>query len=255
MSVAPSPCPDAEGGGIPSGHRLNAAIVTLFPELFEAFLRTSFIGRAIVQDRLSVHLEWLRQHGLGKHRSVDDTPYGGGSGMVMRVDCVVSAIEAAERSALAGERMHRVLLTPQGRPMHQRVAHELAERGSLLVVCGRYEGFDERIRAFVDEELSLGDFVMTGGEVAAMAVLESVVRLLPGVLGNEASIEQESFSEAQGGLLEYPQYTRPAEFRSRTIPDVLRSGDHGRIAEWRRQQSEERTRTRRSDLFARGGQS
>ncbi len=248
MSVEAPACPGGEGAGGPV-HRLDVAIVTLFPELFAPFLQTSFVARAIAQGRLGVHLEWMRAHGIGRHRSIDDTPYGGGSGMVMRADCVVAAIESAERGALSGRRMHRVLLTPQGRPLRQQVAHELAKRDSLLMVCGRYEGFDERVRIHVDEELSLGDFVMTGGEVGAMAVLECVVRLLPGVLGNSESVEQESFSVAQGGLLEYPQYTRPLEFRGAVVPEILRSGDHGRIAEWREQQSKQRTRERRKDLL------
>lgn len=229
--------------------QLSVAIVTLFPELFEPFLRTSFVGKAVAMRRVGVHLERLREHGLGRHLSIDDTPYGGGSGMVMRVDCVVSAIEAAESKAFCDRRMHRVLLTPQGRPLTQRIARELSAQESLLLVCGRYEGFDERVRHYVDAELSLGDFVMTGGEVAAMAVLESTIRLLPGVLGNHESIHEESFSEAQGGMLEYPHYTRPLEFRGQEVPVILRSGDHGRIAEWRRAQSHLRTSVRRNDLL------
>src|SRR5262249_28831572 len=150
----------------------------------------------------------LRAFGIGKHKSVDDTPYGGGSGMVMRVDVLVACMEAADPDHTA----HRVLLTPQGAPLDQARVRALAGRPELLLVCGRYEGFDERVRAHVDEEISLGDFVMTGGEVAAMAILEAVVRLLPGVLGNEESTREESHSPETGGLLEYPQYTRPAEF-------------------------------------------
>jgi tRNA (guanine37-N1)-methyltransferase len=228
---------------------VHAAIVTLFPELFTSFLSTSLVKRAIGCGRLHVHLEELRRHGLGRHLSVDDTPYGGGSGMVMRVDCVVQAIEAAVLALDGPLRPHRVLLTPQGRPFTQVVAERLAGREALLLVCGRYEGFDERIRAFVDEEISLGDFVMTGGEVAAMAVLEACVRLLPGVLGNEASACEESFSHAQGRLLEYPQYTRPQDFRGLGVPEVLRSGDHARIRAWRQERTLERTRERRADLL------
>jgi tRNA (guanine37-N1)-methyltransferase len=233
---------------------MKLGVVTLFPELFGPFFATSFVGRAVSDGVLGVHLEALRTHGLGVHRAVDDTPYGGGSGMVMRPDCVVSAIESAE-AALAGlpggpERPHRVLLTPQGRVFEQPIARRLAERPALVLVCGRYEGFDERIRYFADEELSLGSFVMTGGEVAAMAVVEAVVRLLPGVLGNADSVEEESFSPACRGLLEYPQFTRPVSFRGFEVPEVLRGGDHEKIAAFRRAQSVARTRVRRPDLVA-----
>lgn len=225
---------------------MRVTVVTLFPELFAPFCAVSFVKRGIEGGQLSVELEPLRQHGLGKHLSVDDTPYGGGSGMLMRVDCVVSAIEAAE--ARLGGRAHRVLLCPSGEPLAQRHLRELAARESLVLVCGRYEGFDERTRSFVDQELSLGDFVLTGGEVAAMAIIEGTVRLLPGVLGNEASPHEESFSEGWGGLLEYPQYTRPAEFRGMGVPEILKSGDHAKIAAWRLEQAVERTTERRPDL-------
>lgn len=229
---------------------MQVGIVSLFPELFTPFLATSFVGRAIASGQLSVHLEALRQHGIGKHLSLDDTPYGGGSGMVMRVDCVVSGIEAAE--AALGQRAQRVLLTPQGAPLNQAMAGELAEVGCLVLVCGRYEGFDERVRGFVDREVSVGDVVLTGGEIPAMAVLEACVRLIPGVLGNADSPKEESFSAACGGVLEYPQYTRPASFRGLEVPEVLKSGDHGRIKSWRQQQAALRTRERRPDLGASG---
>jgi tRNA (guanine37-N1)-methyltransferase len=230
---------------------MRVGIVTLFPELFDAFLATSFVARAIDAGTLRVHLEALREHGLGKHRSVDDTPYGGGSGMVMRPDCVVAAMESAEQALAVEGRSHRVLLTPQGQPLGQSMVRRLSGQDSLLLVCGRYEGFDERVRRHVDEELSLGDFVLTGGEVAAMAVIEACVRLLPGVLGNADSVAQESFSEGWDGLLEYPQFTRPLSFRGLEVPEILRSGDHGRIAAWRREQAEARTRERRPDLTGR----
>lgn len=225
---------------------MRIGIVTLFPELFEPFLRLGFVGKAQSQGQLEVHVENLREHGLGVHKSIDDTPYGGGSGMVMRVDCVTAAIEAAQATSLVPFR--KILLTPQGRPFRQPVARELATQGGLLLICGRYEGFDERTRLLVDDEISLGDFVMTGGEVAAMAVIEACVRLLPGVLGNEASVEEESFSESLEGMLEYPQYTRPAEFRGLEVPEVLKSGDHAKVAAWRRQQARERTHHRRPEL-------
>ena len=228
---------------------MQVAIVTLFPELFEPFASTSFVGRARDNGALTLHLEALRRHGLGNHLSVDDTPYGGGSGMVMRPDCVVAAMEAAEASL--GGRSHRVLLTPQGKVFEQSSARRLSSHASVLLVCGRYEGFDERVRYFVDEELSLGDFVLTGGEVAAMCVIESMVRLLPGVLGNADSVREESFSPACEGLLEYPQYTRPASFREHDVPEVLRSGDHEKIAAYRRAESVARSQARRPDLIAR----
>lgn len=226
---------------------LRVGIVTLFPELFASFLSTSMVGKAAQSGLLDVQLFQLREQGLGNHRSVDDTPYGGGSGMVLRVDCVVAAIEAAEWAL--GTRAHRILLTPQGAPFRASAARELAQKGTLLFVCGRYEGFDERVRDYVDQEISLGDFVLTGGEIPAMAVIEASVRFVPGVLGNHASSAEESFSEAMGGKLEYPQYTRPIEFRGARVPDVLTSGDHAKIAAYRVEQSRTRTRARRPDLY------
>jgi tRNA (guanine37-N1)-methyltransferase len=228
---------------------MKAAVLTLFPELFAPFVTTSFVGRAIEGGQLSLHLEPLRAHGLGKHLSVDDSPYGGGSGMVMRPDCVLAGVEAAERALGVGRAERRILLTPQGRRFDQAAARRLSAFGSAVLVCGRYEGFDERVRYFVDEEISLGDFVLTGGEVAAMCVIEAVVRLLPGVLGNASSTEEESFSPVCSGRLEYPQYTRPPEFRGHEVPAVLVSGDHAKVAAWRLEQSLARTRERRPDLL------
>jgi tRNA (guanine37-N1)-methyltransferase len=227
---------------------MRIAVVTLFPELFASFLQTSLVGRALTEGQLTVHLEALRNHGLGKHLSIDDTPYGGGSGMVMRVDCVVAAIEAAA-AALGGSNATRVLLTPQGRRLGQSMVRHWSKSDALMLICGRYEGFDERVRSYVDEEASLGDFVLTGGEVAAMAAIEAVVRLLPNVLGNQDSAREESFSPEWDGILEYPQYTRPASFRGRGVPELLKSGDHKKIATWRREQALKRTRERRPDLL------
>jgi tRNA (guanine37-N1)-methyltransferase len=227
---------------------LRIDLVTLFPELFDPFLSTSFIGRARDMNALQVRLRSPREFGLGVHRSVDDTPYGGGSGMVLRVDCLVACMEAMDAEAPDGVIAQRVLLTPQGRPFHQADAEQMSKLPAVMLICGRYEGFDERVRSFIDDELSLGDFVMCGGEVAAMAIMEACVRLLPGVLGNTASIHEESHSPGNEGLLEYPQYTRPAEFRGQSVDPVLLSGDHARIAAWRRQQAIERTRVRRPDL-------
>ncbi len=232
---------------------MRVDIVTLFPELFETFLTTSFVGKATLNGQLETRLRSPRDFGLGKHKSVDDTPYGGGSGMVMRVDVIVACLEAldAEAAEQGKPRARRVLLTPQGRPFVQSIATTFSAEPALVLICGRYEGFDERVRSFVDDEISLGDFVMTGGEVAAMAVVEATVRLLPGVLGNEESTHEESHGE--GGLLEYPHYTRPAEFRGQAVPEILSSGNHAKVAAWRAEQSLERTRTRRPDLAARFG--
>ena len=226
-------------------------IVTLFPEAFEGFLSTSFVARGIEGKQLAVRFRSPREFGLGKHKSVDDTPYGGGSGMVMRVDVLVACLESLDLDAPGGAKAHRVLLTPQGAPLDQGRVRALAARPAVMLVCGRYEGFDERVRAHVDEEISLGDFVMTGGEVAAMAVVDACVRLLPGVLGNEESVREESHSTDNEGLLEYPQYTRPTEFRGAEVPSILTGGHHAHIAAWRREQAIARTRDRRPDLYER----
>jgi tRNA (guanine37-N1)-methyltransferase len=228
---------------------MRVDIVSLFPEMFAGFLATSFVGRAIEGGQLAVRFRSPRDFGLGKHRSVDDTPYGGGSGMVMRVDVLCAAMESLDEDAPGGVKAHRALMTPQGRLLDQGKVREVAGREAIMLVCGRYEGFDERIRAYVNEEISLGDFVMTGGEVAAMAVVDACARLLPGVLGNEASTIDESHSPETGGLLEYPHYTRPAEFRGARVPEVLAGGNHAEIARWRREQAVARTRERRPDLW------
>jgi tRNA (guanine37-N1)-methyltransferase len=228
-------------------------VVTLFPELFGPFLATSMVGRAVGTGALEVRLRSPRDFGIGRHKSVDDTPYGGGSGMVMRVDCIVDCLESLDADAPAGAagRAHRVLLTPQGAPFCQAKAHELVARPAVALVCGRYEGFDERARAFVDEEISLGDFVLTGGEVAAMAIVDACARLLPGVLGNADSAMHESHSPSLGGRLEWPQYTRPVEYRGLRVPEVLQNGNHAHIEAWRRAEAERRTAERRPDLAAR----
>jgi tRNA (guanine37-N1)-methyltransferase len=246
-------------------------VVTLFPELFDGFLATSIVGRAVASKALRVRCKSPREFGIGRHRNVDDTPYGGGSGMVMRVDCIVSCLEALDAEAAAeaagGEasvaadplvvagdpppRAHRILLTPQGAPLDQARVQEIAARPRVALICGRYEGFDERVRAHVDEEVSLGDFVLTGGEIAAMAVIDACSRLLPGVLGNADSSVSESHSPAMDGLLEYPQYTRPVEFRGARVPEVLQNGNHAAIAAYRRAEAERRTQERRPDLWAR----
>jgi tRNA (guanine37-N1)-methyltransferase len=234
---------------------MRVDVVTLFPEMFEPFLAAGMVGRAATSGALVVRRKSPRDFGLGRHRAVDDTPYGGGSGMVMRVDCIVDCLEALDAEARAqgspdAPRAHRVLLCPQGAPFHQRKARELAGRDAVALICGRYEGFDERVRSFVDEELSLGDFVLCGGEVAAMAVIDACARLLPGVLHNAASTEHESHSDALSGLLEYPQYTRPEEYRGQRVPEVLKGGNHAQIEAFRQAEAERRTQERRPDLWA-----
>ena len=250
-------------------------VVTLFPELFDGFLATSIVGRAVASKALRVRCKSPREFGIGRHRNVDDTPYGGGSGMVMRVDCIVSCLEALDAEAATedsaeaagGEaaivaadplaaaapppRAHRILMTPQGAPLDQARVQAIAARPRVALICGRYEGFDERVRACVDEEVSLGDFVLTGGEIAAMAVIDACSRLLPGVLGNADSSVSESHSPAMEGLLEYPHYTRPVEFRGARVPEVLQNGNHAAIAAYRRAEAERRTQERRPDLWAR----
>jgi tRNA (guanine37-N1)-methyltransferase len=225
---------------------MRVDVVTLFPELFDTFAKTSFVGRAVDSGALVLRFRSPRDFGLGKHKSVDDTPYGGGSGMVMRVDVMLACIESLDD---VEPKAKRVLLTPQGAPFDQGTAIALAAEPAFMLICGRYEGFDERVRAHVHEEISLGDFVMTGGEVAAMAVIEATVRLLPGVLGNASSTHEESHSPGNDGLLEYPHYTRPAEFRGEGVPAELVSGNHAEIAKWRAAKSQERTATRRPDLL------
>lgn len=224
-------------------------ILTIFPELFVDFLRVGVLGAAREVGRFEVKVHDLRDFCDDKHRKVDDIPYGGGPGMVMKPDPLVAGIEAI--AGLKGDRATRVvLLTPQGEPFSQGLAKELAETDHFLLVCGRYEGVDQRaIDLTVDQELSIGDYVMSGGEVPAMVVVEAVSRFVPGVLGNPASLEKESFS---GSTLEGPHYTRPAEFRGEVVPKILSSGDHAAIAKWRATKAIEITKKRRPDLLLSG---
>ena len=221
-------------------------VFTIFPEMLEEFTGHSLLGKARESGLLDMQLHDFREQSTDRHRSVDDTPFGGGPGMVLRPEPVVAAVREADppRPLLA--------LTPSGRRLDQGYAAELAALEGFSLLCGRYEGFDARIlESVVDAEVSIGDYVLGGGEVAAMVVVEAVVRLIPGVMGNDESALSESFSE---GLLEYPQYTRPASFEGRDVPEVLRSGDHARIAAWRRAQALALTIERRPDLIAaRGG--
>ena len=225
----------------------QAHVVTLFPETFPGVLGASLTGRALQEGRWQLHTHDLRSFGIGKHRNVDDTPAGGGAGMVLRADVVGPALEAAQAHARGQWPM--LCMSPRGKPFDQDMARGLARSDGLTILCGRFEGVDERVLdAFDIVEVSLGDFVMTGGEIAAQAILDATVRLLPGVLGNAESIDDESHAH---GLLEHPQYTRPAEWAGRRIPDILTSGNHGEIARWRRKKAEELTKERRPDLWAR----
>jgi tRNA (guanine37-N1)-methyltransferase len=225
---------------------LRVDVFSVFPELVDGALSTSIIGRSRINGQIDLRLHDPRDHATDKHRSVDDSPFGGGAGMVMRPDILAAAIRSAEppRPILA--------LSASGRRFDQAMAHELAEGGGFSLLCGRYEGIDQRVLdTFVDHEVSIGDFVLAGGEVAAAVIIEAVGRLVPGVLGNAESIAEESFSN---GLLEYPQYTRPADFEGAEVPAILRSGNHGAVAKWRHAMSLIRTQDRRPDLIeARGG--
>lgn len=221
-------------------------VVTLFADFFAGPLGSGLVGKAIAAGGAEVRTIDPRSYVTDVHRTVDDTPYGGGAGMVMKPEPVAKAIDEAQ--SRGGGPV--VLMSPQGRRLSQADLRRWAGKAHLVLVCGRYEGFDERIRSLVDEEVSLGDFVLTGGEYAALAVIDGVVRLLPGTVGNETSLETDSF---EGHLLEHPQYTRPPEFRGEGVPEVLRSGDHGRIAEWRHQQALLRTWARRPDLLEQRG--
>jgi tRNA (guanine37-N1)-methyltransferase len=219
-----------------------ATVLTLFPEMFPGPLDVSLIGKARSNGLWSLNVRDIRAHGIGKHRTVDDTPAGGGPGMVMRADVAAAAIDAVAR-----EGRPLIYLTPRGTPLTQARVRALAEGPGAILLCGRFEGIDARVLAAREiEETSLGDFVLAGGEVAAMALIEAAVRLIPGVLGDAASPAEESFSE---GLLEYPHYTRPQTFEGRDIPPLLLGGNHAEIARWRRAEAEKLTKSRRPDLW------
>ena len=225
---------------------LRIDVVTIFPGMFDAFLRESIVGIAIREGLVQVAVHDLRQWTTDRHRTVDDPPYGGGPGMVMKPEPLVAAVDAVAGPKGPERRARVVLLSPQGRRLEQARLGDLARKEHLVLVCGRYEGVDQRaIDLVVDEEVSIGDYVLSGGEVPAMAVIEGTVRLVPGALGNPESVSTESF---QGRLLEGPQYTRPAEFRGLKVPEVLCSGDHAAVARWRAEQAREFTRCRRPDL-------
>jgi tRNA (guanine37-N1)-methyltransferase len=221
-------------------------IITIFPDLFDSPLRSSLLGKAGERGLVEVRTHDLRQWAKGRHRSVDDAPFGGGAGMVMTPEPWFEALDALEAEERPEGRGRVVQLAPDGARFDQAAAVRLAAEPRLVLCCGRYEGIDERVRTRVDEVLSIGDYVLAGGETAALVVLDAVARLVPGVMGNAESAADESFSS---GLLEYPQYTRPAVFRGLEVPDVLRSGDHGAVDRWRREQALERTRKVRPDLL------
>lgn len=222
----------------------RASVITLYPEMFPGPLGLSLAGKALEAGSWSLETVPLREYGTGKHRAVDDTPAGGGAGMVLRADVLAQAIDTASPE---GDERPRLLMSPRGRPLDQAYVRELATGPGAVIVCGRFEGVDERvIEARNLVEISVGDYILSGGETAALVLLDAVVRLLPGVMGNAESGEAESF---ESGLLEHPHYTRPAEFEGRTIPQILTGGNHGLIAEWRHRQAQELTRQRRPDLL------
>ncbi|TWT30829.1 tRNA (guanosine(37)-N1)-methyltransferase TrmD [Blastopirellula retiformator] len=228
-------------------------VLTLFPEIFASYLGQSLLAKAIEGDLVEVHPHDMRKWANDKHNRVDDRPFGGGAGMVIRAEPVVECVEAVQCEGVQPGRL--IMLTPQGRRLDQRLVEELSQEKRLLLLCGRYEGFDQRVSDLLEpEEISLGDYVLNGGEVAAMAIIDAVIRLIPGVLGDETSSVDDSFSSGNR-LLEFPQYTRPRVYRGLAAPDVLLSGDHAQIAAWRKKQSIERTQRRRADLLDRQGES
>ena len=226
--------------------KLEVEILTLFPRMIAGYLGESILGKAQESGLLAVRVADVRDHAKGRHRTADDAPYGGGAGMVMKPEPLTEAIEAA-RERLPGAIV--ALTSPRGQRLDPALARRLAEHGRLVIACGRYEGVDERVMRVVDMEVSVGDFVLTGGELAALCVVDAAARYVPGVLGNEASAGAESF--AADGLLEHPHYTRPPVYRDMKVPEVLLSGDHRRIERWRRRESLRATRERRPDLFER----
>ncbi len=216
-------------------------VLTLFPEMFSGPLDVSMVARARKSGLLELQIRNLRDWTHDRHKTVDDRPFGGGPGMVLKPEPIFEAVEA-----LAGEKTRVLMMAPTGRPFTQAIARELAQQEHLLFLCGSYEGFDERIRTLVQDELSIGDYVLTNGGLPAMVVIDAVTRLIPGVLGDDESAADESFSQ---GLLEYPHYTRPSEFRGMKVPDILMSGHHAEIEKWRREQARQRTKERRPDLL------
>ena len=221
-------------------------VLTLFPEMFTGPLDVSIVARARKSGRLDLQIRNLRDWTHDRHKKVDDSPFGGGPGMVLKPEPIFEAVEALAGTGTPGAATRVVMMAPTGRPFTQAIARELAGLEHLVFLCGSYEGFDERIRSLVQDELSIGDYVLTNGGLPAMVVIDAVTRLIPGVLGDDESASDESFSH---GLLEYPHYTRPAEFRGMKVPEVLMSGNHAEIEKWRREQARVRTKDRRPDLM------
>jgi tRNA (guanine37-N1)-methyltransferase len=221
-------------------------VLTLFPAIFDGYLGQSLLKKAIDARLVDVQLHDIRRWSRDKHNKVDDRPFGGGAGMILQVEPVVDCVEAVQKETQPG---HLVVLSPRGRTLNQQIVEELAAKPRLLLLCGRYEGFDERVfDCLKPDEISIGDYVLNGGEVAAMVLIDACIRLVPGVLGDEASSQNDSFS-TDNRHLEYPQYTRPREYRGHTVPEILLTGNHEQIARWRREQSYLSTRKRRADLL------
>lgn len=240
---------------------MKITILTLFPEMFLGPFDYSILKRAQKKKLLDIKLVNIRRFGIGKHKIVDDKPYGGGVGMIMRFDVVKKAVESAKcENKKCKEKI--ILLSPQGKVFNQKIAYKFTQFDHLILICGHYEGFDERIRKMVDEEISIGDYVLTGGELATMVIIDAVIRLIPGVLGKDQSSKSESFQEfvvenskdkllEKYMLLEYPHYTRPAEFKGLKVPSILLSGNHQKVLEWRKKEAYKRTKKRRPDLLKR----
>lgn len=228
---------------------MNISVITLFPDMVAATVQESIVKRAQEKQAVNIHIINLRDFATDSYGSVDDRPYGGGAGMVLRVDILYQAIEQAKK--LPGDNKHIVLTSARGRTFKQEIAREYTKFDHLILIAGHYEGVDERVLQYVDEELSLGDFVMTGGEIACAAVVDAVTRLLPGVLKKEEATVEESFSQFEGkALLEYPQYTRPEEFQGKKVPSILLSGNHKEIDKWRLDEAVKQTKTKRPDLLS-----
>jgi tRNA (guanine37-N1)-methyltransferase len=224
---------------------LKIHVLTLFPEFFESPFNVSIIKRALDKGLIQIELINIRDFSRDKHKKVDDYPYGGGSGMVMKPEPIFEAVDYVEKT-IEGERRRIILMSPQGKTFNQSLARELSTEKNLVFICGHYEGIDERVKTLITDEISIGDYILTGGEIPALAIIDAVTRLVPGVLGSSQSLEEESFSD---GLLEYPQYTRPEVYRGLKVPDVLLSGNHKEIELFRRREALIRTREKRPDLF------
>jgi len=223
---------------------MHVDVITIFPRMFDSVLGSSILKRAVEKGKLSVKVHNLRDYAEGRHQNTDDTPYGGGAGMVMKVEPIVKCLKAVEKK----KKGYKILLTPAGKTFDQKTAKKLSGKKNIILVCGHYEGFDRRVEDYIDEEISIGDYVLTGGEIPAMLIIDAVSRLLPGVLGNAESIKYESFMEE---LLDYPHYTRPADFKGKKVPAVLLSGNHAAIAAWRKEEALKLTKKNRPDLLVR----